>query len=179
MLDGADLSAIGLAVPSLTKGWSLPPSAFPQAFALSSVGIMVGAMLAGPVADRFGRKPVLLVSVALFGLFSLLSAWASSLPTLVALRLFTGIGIGGAMPTTVALTSDYAPDRWRTSTVMFMFTGNTIGGFFAGQIAAQILPGWGWQGIFYVGGVRPLALLVVLGLFLPQSPPFPGRAPPP
>ncbi len=135
-------------MPSLTKAWSLPPSAFTMAFALSSVGIMVGAMLAGPVADRVGRKPVLLASVALFGLFSLASAWAPSLPVLVALRFFTGIGIGGAMPTTVALTSDYAPDRWRTSTVMFMFTGNTIGGFFAGQIAAQILPGWGWQGIF-------------------------------
>ena len=70
-LDGYDLSAIGLAVPSLTKAWSLPPSAFTQAFALSSVGIMVGAMLAGPVADRFGRKPTLLVSVAMFCLFSL------------------------------------------------------------------------------------------------------------
>ncbi|HEV3491493.1 MAG TPA: MFS transporter, partial [Reyranella sp.] len=150
-LDGYDLSAIGLAVPSLIKAWSMPPSAFTQAFALSSVGIMAGAMLAGPIADRYGRKPVLLLSVALFGLFSLLSAWAPSLPILVALRFFTGIGIGGAMPTTVALTSDYTPDRWRTSVVMFMFTGNTIGGFFAGQIAAQILPRWGWQGIFYVG----------------------------
>ena len=178
MLDGYDLSAIGLAVPSLTKAWSLPPSAFTQAFALSSVGIMVGAMLAGPVADRFGRKPTLLISVALFGVFSLLSAWASSLPMLVALRFFTGIGIGGAMPTTVALTSDYAPDRWRTSTVMFMFTGNTIGGFFAGQIAAQILPNWGWQGIFYVGGVVPLALLVVLIFVLPESPQFQGGARP-
>jgi MFS transporter, AAHS family, 4-hydroxybenzoate transporter len=178
MLDGYDLSAIGLAVPSLTKAWSLPPSAFTQAFALSSVGIMVGAMLAGPVADRFGRKPTLLVSVALFGLFSLFSAWAGSLPVLVALRFFTGIGIGGAMPTTVALTSDYTPDRWRTSAVMFMFTGNTIGGFFAGQVAAQILPGWGWQGIFYVGGAVPLALLVVLIFILPESPQFQAGARP-
>ena len=171
-LDGYDLSAIGLAVPSLTKAWSMPPAAFTQAFALSSVGIMAGAMLAGPIADRFGRKPVLLLSVALFGLFSLLSAWAPSLPILVALRFFTGIGIGGAMPTTVALTSDYTPDRWRTSAVMFMFTGNTIGGFFAGQIAAQILPRWGWQGIFYVGGIVPLVLLVVLIFILPESPQF-------
>ena len=177
-LDGYDLSAIGLAVPSLTKAWSMPPAAFTQAFALSSVGIMAGAMLAGPIADRFGRKPVLLLSVALFGLFSLLSAWAPSLPILVALRFFTGIGIGGAMPTTVALTSDYTPDRLRAPVVMFMFTGNTIGGFFAGQIAAQILPRWGWQGIFYVGGVVPLVLLVVLIFALPESPQFQGGARP-
>jgi AAHS family 4-hydroxybenzoate transporter-like MFS transporter len=171
-LDGYDLSAIGLAVPSLIKAWSLPPSAFTEAFALSSVGIMVGAMSAGPIADRYGRKPVLLLSVAFFGVFSLLSAWAPSLPALVALRFFTGIGIGGAMPTTVALTSDYTPDRWRTSVVMFMFTGNTVGGFFAGQVAARILPTWGWQGIFYVGGVVPLVLLLVLFFVLPESPQF-------
>jgi len=168
MLDGYDLSAIGLAVPSLIKAWALPPAAFTEAFALSSVGIMVGALLSGPVADRFGRKPTLLVSVALFGVFSLLSAYASSLTMLAALRFFTGIGIGGAMPTTVALTSDYTSDRWRTSAVMFMFTGNTIGGFFAGQIAAQILPRWGWQGIFLVGGIVPLVLLAVLIFILPN-----------
>ena len=177
-LDGYDLSAIGLAVPSLVKAWALPPSAFTSAFALSSVGIMVGAMASGPIADRFGRKPTLLISVALFGIFSLLSAYAPSLTVLVALRFFTGIGIGGAMPTTVALTSDYTPDRWRTSAVMFMFTGNTIGGFFAGQIAAQILPRWSWPGIFMVGGVVPLLMLVVLVFALPESPQFQnGRRP--
>src|SRR6516165_1545598 len=159
MLDGYDLSAIGLAVPSLVKAWALQPAAFTQAFVWSSIGIMVGAMLSGPIADRFGRKPVLLVSVAFFGVFSLASAYATSLQMLVILRFFTGIGIGGAMPTTVALTSDYAPARWRASVVMFMFTGNAIGAFFAGQIAAQILPTWGWEGIFYVGGIVPLVML--------------------
>ena len=84
----------------------------------------------------------------------------------------------GAMPTTVALTSDYAPARWRTSLVMFMFTGASIGGFFAGQVAAQILPTWGWQGVFMVGGIVPLALLVVLFFVLPESPQFHGGAKP-
>ncbi len=111
-------------------------------------------------------------------MFSLLSAYAPSLQALVILRFFTGIGIGGAMPTTVALTSDYAPGRWRASIVMFMFTGNTIGGFFAGQIAAQILPSWGWQGIFLVGGIVPLVMLAALLFMLPESPQFrPGARP--
>ncbi len=179
MLDGYDLSAIGLVVPSLIKAWSLPPPAFTHAFAWSSIGIMVGALSSGPIADRLGRKPVLLASVALFGVFSLASAYASSLGMLVAMRFFTGIGIGGAMPTTVALTSDYTSERWRASTVMFMFTGNTVGGFFAGQIAAQVLPHWGWQGVFLVGGIVPIVLLVVLFFALPESPQFQNGARPP
>src|SRR5689334_21846974 len=169
MLDGYDLAAVGLAAPAIIKAWGVKPVELTSAFAFSSIGIMVGAMAAGPIADRFGRKPVLLASVALFGIFSLATVWASSIFALVALRFLTGIGIGGAMPTTVALTSDYTSDRWRTSAVMFMFTGNTVGGFFAGQIAAQILLGWGWQGIFWVGGVVPLVLLMLLLFVLPES----------
>jgi AAHS family 4-hydroxybenzoate transporter-like MFS transporter len=170
VLDGYDLGTIGLAVPSLLHAWGLKPAAFTQAFAFSSIGIMVGAMLAGPVADRFGRKPMLMLSMALFGVFSVLTAYAGDMTQLVALRFLTGIGIGGAMPTTVALTSDYTPERWRASFVMFMFTGNTLGGFFAGQVAALILPGWGWQGIFMVGGLVPLALLPVVWFALPEAP---------
>ena len=177
MLDGYDLAAVGLAAPAIIKAWGVKPVELTAAFAFSSIGIMVGAMAAGPIADRFGRKPVLLASVALFGIFSLLTVWVSSIFALVAMRFFTGIGIGGAMPTTVALTSDYTSDRWRASAVMFMFTGNTVGGFVAGSIAALILPSWGWPGIFLLGGVVPLALLVLLFFVLPESAQFkPGQA---
>ncbi len=170
LLDGYDLATIGLAVPSLLQAWALKPAAFTQAFAFSSIGIMVGAMVAGPVADRFGRKPVLLVSMAVFGVFSVLTAYSATMTQLVVLRFLTGIGIGGAMPTTVALTSDFTPDRWRTSFVMFMFTGNTLGGFVAGQVAGRILPSFGWPGIFMVGGLVPLAVLPLVWFALPEAP---------
>jgi AAHS family 4-hydroxybenzoate transporter-like MFS transporter len=169
MLDGYDLVTIGLAAPSLMREWQLTPAAFTEAFALSSIGIMVGAMVAGPVADRFGRRPMLLLSVFLFGIFSLLSAWAPSLDALVALRFLTGLGIGGAMPTTIALTADHVPERWRTTIIMFMFCGNTLGGFIAGQVAAATIPSWGWHAIFLIGGVVPLALLPLLVWLLPES----------
>lgn len=177
-LDGYDLTTIGLAVPSLTKAWGLPPTAFTWAFLFSSVGIMVGALVAGPIADRFGRKPTLMVAIAFFGVASLLSAYAPSLMVLVVLRFFTGIGIGGAYPTTVALTSDYTSDRWRASVVMFMFTGASIGGFVAGQVAHLVLPIWGWQGIFLVGGIAPLVLLAVIIFILPEAPQYQGGARP-
>jgi AAHS family 4-hydroxybenzoate transporter-like MFS transporter len=169
LLDGYDLLTIGLAVPSLARQWHLPPAAFTQAFALSSIGIMVGAMIAGPVADRFGRRPMLLASVLVFGAFSLLSAFAPSLPVLVALRFLTGVGIGGAMPTTIALTADFVPERWRTVIIMFMFCGNTFGGFVAGQVGALTIPIWSWHGIFVIGGAIPLLLFPVLFVLLPES----------
>jgi hypothetical protein len=96
--DGYDIGSIGIAVPALTHAWNLPGPAFTQAFLWSSIGIMVGALSAGPIGDRVGRKPLLVASLTIFGLASLLSAAADSLLALSILRFFTGIGIGGAFP---------------------------------------------------------------------------------
>src|SRR5204863_3368178 len=170
--DGYDINSIGVAVPSLTHAWSLPGPAFTTAFVWSSIGILVGALSSGPIGDRFGRKPLLLASIAIFGFASLLSAFAGSLTMLAVLRFFTGVGIGGAMPGTVALTGDYTPQRWRATVIMATFTGAPIGGFVCGQIAGLLLPSFGWPGIFIVGGIVPLLILVALVLWLPESPRF-------
>src|SRR5947208_9353756 len=116
--DGYDINSIGVAVPSLTHAWNLPGPAFTTAFVWSSIGILVGALLSGPIGDRVGRRPLLLASIAIFGVASLLSAFAGSLAMLSALRFFTALGIGGAMPGTVALTSDYTPQRWSATISM-------------------------------------------------------------
>src|SRR5437763_15850715 len=113
--DGYDINSVGIAVPSLTHAWNLPGPAFTSAFLWSSVGILVGALSSGPIGDRFGRKPLLLASIAIFGLASVLSAFAGSLTMLAVLRFFTGLRIGGAMPGTVALTGDYTPQRLRAT----------------------------------------------------------------
>ena len=170
--DGYDVNAIGIAVPSLTHAWSLPGPSFTQAFLWSSIGIMVGALSAGPVGDRIGRKPLLLASLSIFGLASLLSAFAGSLAMLSALRFFTGLGIGGAFPGAATLTGDYAPQRLRATMIMGSFTGAPIGGFLCGQIGALLLPVFGWTSIFILGGVVPLLMVVALALWLPESPRF-------
>jgi AAHS family 4-hydroxybenzoate transporter-like MFS transporter len=170
--DGYDINSVGIAVPSLTHAWNLPGPAFTSAFLWSSVGILVGALSSGPIGDRFGRKPLLLASLTIFGIASLATAFAGSLTTLALWRFFTGIGIGGAMPGTVAITGDYTPQRLRATVIMATFTGAPIGGFLCGQLAGVLLPNFGWASIFIVGGIVPLLMVPVLAIWLPESPRF-------
>jgi len=173
MCDGYDLNAIAWAVPSLIKSWQLPPPAFTVAFLWSSIGIMAGALSAGPLGDRFGRKPLLIASLTLFGIASLLSAFAGSLGTMAVLRFFTGVGIGGGFSGAAALTGDYTPERRRALMIMASFTGAPLGGFLGGQLVALLLlPQFGWPSIFIFGGLFPLALVALLVFWLPESPRF-------
>lgn len=170
--DGYDISAIGMAVPSLSHAWHAAPASFAITFVMSNVGVMVGALASGPAGDRLGRKPVILTSLLFLGVFSLASAYAGSVRTLAYLRFFTGIGIGALMPTTVALVSDYSPERLRAVVTMAIFCGNPLGGFLGGQLIAQLLPVHGWPVIFHIGGILPLILFPVLLIWLPESPRF-------
>ena len=173
--DGYDINSVAWAVPSLIRTWHLPPSAFTMAFLWSSIGIMVGALSAGPIGDRFGRRPLLLASLTIFGIASLLSAAAGSLLWLSVWRFFTGVGIGGGFSGAASLTGDYAPHRLRATMIMATFTGAPLGGFVGGQIVALLLTHFDWPVIFILGGVFPLVLVVALALWLPESPRFLAR----
>jgi len=170
--DGYDINSVAWAVPSLIREWHLPPSMFTMAFLWSSIGILVGALSAGPIGDRFGRRPLLLASLTIFGFASLLSAVAGSLGMLSFLRFFTGLGIGGGFSGAAALTGDYAPHRLRATMIMITFTGAPLGGFVGGQIVALLLTHFDWPVIFVLGGVFPLLLVPALALWLPESPRF-------
>ena len=170
--DGYDLNSVAWAVPSLIHEWHLPPSAFTMAFLWSSIGIMVGALTAGPIGDRFGRRPLLLASLTIFGIASLLSAVAGSLAMLSVFRFFTGLGIGGGFSGAAALTGDYSPRHLRATMIMATFTGAPAGGFLGGQIVALLLPHFGWPAIFILGGAFPLVLVLMLAMWLPESPRF-------
>ena len=137
--DGYDLNSVAWAVPSLIRSWHLAPAMFTTAFLWSSIGIMVGALSAGPIGDRFGRRPLLLGSLTIFGIASLLTASAGSLETLTLWRFFTGIGIGGGFSGAAALTGDYTPHRLRATMIMASFTGAPAGGFIGGQLVAVLL----------------------------------------
>jgi MFS transporter, AAHS family, 4-hydroxybenzoate transporter len=171
MCDGYDVGSIGWSVPSLTHVWHVAPPAFALAFLWSNIGVMVGALCAGPIGDRLGRKPLLLISLGLFGIASLASAASHSLGFLAGTRFFTGAGIAGAFAGTVALTGDYAPQRLRAMMIMLTFTGAPVGGFIGGLVVSYLLHlGFGWPVIFIVGGAFPLLLWLISALWLPESP---------
>jgi MFS transporter, AAHS family, 4-hydroxybenzoate transporter len=170
--DGYDINSVAWAVPSLIHEWRLPPSMFTVAFLWSSIGILVGALSAGPIGDRVGRRPLLLASLTIFGIASLLSATAGSVFMLAFWRFFTGVGIAGGFAGAASLTGDYAPHRLRATMIMATFTGAPLGGFVGGQIVALLLTHFGWPVIFILGGAFPLVLVPVLAIWLPESPRF-------
>jgi AAHS family 4-hydroxybenzoate transporter-like MFS transporter len=172
VFDGFDISSISMAVPALIKSWGLPGPAFAGTFIMSSIGIMAGALASGPIGDRVGRKPVLLASLLVLGVSSLACTHVTTVPDLIMLRLITGIGIGMLLPATVALSSDYLPERLRASGIMIMFTGAPLGGFAGGMLVSRLLPVYGWPAIFWIGGILPLVLLPIIFVALPESPRF-------
>lgn len=176
MMDGFDTAAIGFIAPDIRTQWQLTPGALAPLFGAGLLGLTGGALLCGPLSDKFGRKRVLEGCVAFFGLMSLLSAFAPSLEMLVLLRFLTGLGLGGAMPNTVTMTSEFLPARRRGALVTLMFCGFTLGSALGGVVSAQLVASIGWQGILLLGGVLPLALAVALVFALPESPRFLARS---
>ena len=162
MLDGFDTAAIGFIAPDIRTHWQLTAGDLAPLFGAGLLGLTAGALLCGPLSDRFGRKRVIELCVFLFGALSLASAFSPDLQTLVFLRFLTGLGLGGAMPNTITMTSEYLPARRRGALVTLMFCGFTLGSAVGGIVSAQLVPVIGWHGILVLGGVLPLMLFVAL-----------------
>jgi MFS transporter, AAHS family, 4-hydroxybenzoate transporter len=169
-IDGFDTAAIGFIAPALKAEWAATPAQLAPLFAAGLFGLMAGAFVFGPLADRIGRKPVLVATTVFFGLATFASAFAPDIQTLTALRFVTGLGLGGAMPAAITLTAEICPEKRRSSLVTLMFCGFTIGSASAGLAASSIVAAFGWPGILILGGVLPLLLTPVLLALLPESP---------
>ena len=168
--DGFDLQMMGYIAPALTRGLALHPGALGPAFAAGGLGVLIGNLGFAPVGDRFGRKPVILGCLAFFGIASLATALVQSLPALMAMRFITGLGLGGVLPNILALVAEYMPRRLKITLVGLVFLGFNIGASSVGAVTAFVLgQGWGWQGVFIVGGTLPLIVLPFIAWGLPES----------
>ncbi len=168
-LDGIDSQSIGVAAPFIADELGVKLADFGPIFSSALVGATIGAASFGPLADRFGRKTLLIVAVLLIGVFTILTVFANSVPTLVTVRVLAGLGLGGATPCFIALTSEYTPARLRAALVTLMWSAFPLGGLLGGLLNWYLIPHAGWRAIFYFGGVAPLVLAVVLFFYLPES----------
>ena len=167
--DGMDVAIMGFVASPIIDEWHISRPAFGVVMSAAPFGLAAGALLAGPSSDRFGRKPVLIVSILLFGLLTLGAAYASTPSEMALLRFLAGMGLGAAMPNTTTLLSEYAPQRHRSLMITVMFTGFNLGSATIGLVAGYMIPHYGWRSVLLLGGVVPLLLVPVLVLALPES----------
>jgi AAHS family 3-hydroxyphenylpropionic acid transporter len=171
MLEGYDIQAVGVAAPKMAPALHLSHAQTGWVFSASMVGLVIGAMFGGWLADRVGRKPVLICSVLAFGSCSAATVFVIGDETLLAARFVTGLGLGGAMPNLIAIAAEISRPGRRGGTASLMFCGMPLGGAVAAALAGWALGAYGWRLIFLVGGLAPIALLPLLVLFLPETRP--------
>jgi AAHS family 4-hydroxybenzoate transporter-like MFS transporter len=169
IIDGFDIGTTAYVVPVMAPQWHVSPAGFGPVFLSTLVGVLFGTLAAGPLADRFGRKRVALAAVATFGVFELATLPVGAITSFIIVRFLTGLGIGALMPISIALTAEYAPRRIRTTMTAIMYLGFPIGVGTGGFIAAEIIPAYGWQSMFVIGGAVPLILLPLAAMALPES----------
>lgn len=172
MLDGLDLQSIGLAAPAMSGALHIAPQVFGFVFSAALAGLALGAFLLGPVADKVGRRWVLVGAAFCFGIFTLATASVGDLWQLLTVRFFAGFGLGGAMPSFISLASEYVPKARRATIVSLLWAGFPLGGTIGGLLGSKIIPAYGWQSIFIVGGALPIVLAIVLAIVLPESASF-------
>src|ERR1700744_68181 len=168
-LDGFNTQAISYMAPAIAKEWHLGKAALGPIFSSALVGLMIGYLVLSPLSDRFGHRRTIIAATAVFALATLASAGVRDVDQLMALRLVTGLGLGAAAPSAVALTGEYSPKRLRATFVLIIYCGFSLGFVVAGMAAGALLPTHGWRALFLVGALAPLILAPALLSGLPGS----------
>ncbi|NVK40599.1 MAG: aromatic acid/H+ symport family MFS transporter [Oceanospirillaceae bacterium] len=168
IFDGYDLIIYGVVLPKLMAEWSLSPVEAGTLGSTALFGMMFGALFFGSLADRIGRKNTIMICVALFSGVTFLNGFARDPMEFGICRFIAGLGIGGVMPNTVSLMTEYAPKKLRSTLVAIMFSGYSIGGMASAFIGMNLIPTYGWPSVFFIAGV-PLLLLPLIWMLLPES----------
>lgn len=168
-LDGMDVAIMGFVAPDIIKEFDISRPAFGVIMGAGPLGLLFGALVAGPMADYFGRRTVLLFAVFLTGVFCIFTGLTNDLSSMSTLRIVTGFFLGAAMPNTITLLSEYVPDKNRSFLIATMFTGFNLGSGVIGFIAAGLIPAFGWRSVLFFGGIVPLVMSPFLFFLLPES----------
>ena len=171
VIEGLDIQAAGIAAAGIREHFALDSSQLGIFFSAGILGLLPGALLGGRIADRIGRKKVLIISTAVFALFTLCTVWVNSFQSLLAVRFLAGAGLGAAMPTLITLASEAVQPENRGRAVGLMYCGMPVGAAILSLIASTDF-GANWKNIFYLGGLLPVVVIPVMMLFLPESKEF-------
>lgn len=169
LADGFDLQVLSFAAPGLVRDWGISRAALAPIFSANLFGMMLGAASLGWIGDRFGRKRMIVAGSMLYGAACLSCLAADSLVELGVLRFITGIGLGGVLPNVIALTAEITPRRWRAMFTSLVVIGMSLGSSMPSVVATLLVPQYGWQVLFLVGGIAPLAIALAIAVAMPES----------
>jgi len=169
IMDGFDVQALGFVAPAIIRDWNIPNAALGPVFGAGNFGVLIGALSFSVLADRIGRRPVLIGVTLFFSAMTVLTTSARSVEELLVLRFIAGIGLGGIIPNATALVGEYSPRRLRITLMMGITVGFTAGAAIGGFISAWMIPAFGWRSVFYLGGAVPLLIAVAMMFWLPES----------
>ena len=169
IMDGFDVQALGYLAPAIIKDWQLAPAQMGPVLSAALFGILVGSIAFSMLADKIGRRPVLILTTLFFSLVTLMTARAHSVVELRTIRFIAGIGLGGIMPNAVALVGEYTPRRLRVLTILVVTNGFNLGAVVGGLISTWMVQDFGWRSVFYVGGAIPLVIGTFMFFWLPES----------
>jgi AAHS family 4-hydroxybenzoate transporter-like MFS transporter len=172
ILDGFDVIAMGFIAPAIVADRKLSRAALGPVLSMGLFGLAIGALTGGPLADRFGRRKVIIGAVFFFGLMSLASAWSPNIAVLSVMRFLTGLGLGASQPNTATLASEYAPKKYRSLMVTVIYCGFTLGAAGGGFLSSYLIPTHGWASILVIGGAVPIVFTLILYFILPESAKF-------
>lgn len=169
IMDGFDVQAMGYVAPAVVEDWGIPRSLLGGVFAAANFGVLIGSLVFSMVADKIGRRPVLIGATLFFSAMALATAYAQNVEQLLWLRFIAGIGMGCIIPNATALVGEFSPKRSRVTFMMCITVGFTAGAALGGFVAAWMIPAFGWRSVFIFGGAVPLVIALIMIWGLPES----------
>jgi AAHS family 4-hydroxybenzoate transporter-like MFS transporter len=169
IMDGFDVQAMGYVAPAIVQDWGIPRAQLGGVFAAANFGVLIGSLVFSMVADKIGRRPVLIGATLFFSAMAIATAFAQDVQQLLWLRFIAGIGMGCIMPNATALIGEFSPKRSRVTFMMCITVGFTGGAALAGLISLWMIPAFGWRSVFIFGGAVPMVIALAMLWGLPES----------
>lgn len=169
VMDGFDVQSMGYVAPAIIADWGVSKAELGPVFGAGLFGMLVGSLTLSVLADKIGRRPVLIWATVFFALCMLVTVHVTTIPQLQIIRFITGLGLGAIMPNAMALAGEFSPKNKRVTLMMLVSCGYTVGAVLGGLLSAWMIPHWGWKSVFYLGGIFPLLMAVLMYFFVPES----------